>query len=140
MTNAGEQEGPSTSVTHRRDYPTLALWLRGVGSRHWWVLSRLFHEARRAVAGATAALPDSGGTRIPVTLARQMAGKTPAQIRGELGHEMPYQRQRSKTRPTSYDRAEALERILTWLHVTGAATYDPAAHAAADPAASGSPN
>jgi len=42
---------------------------------------------------------------------------------------------RSKTRPTNYDRAETLERILTWMHLSGAASYDPAAHAAGDPAA-----
>jgi len=47
---------------------------------------------------------------------------------------MFYQRQRGKTRPENYDRAAALERILTWMHATGAATYDPAAHAAGDPA------
>ncbi len=107
--------------------------------RGWTVnhLRGMFQQARAALAGATAALPDSGGARIPVTLARQMAGKTAAQIRGELGHEMFYQRQRSKTRPTNYGRAEALERILTWLHAVGAASYDPAAHAAADPAARG---
>jgi hypothetical protein len=103
-------------------------------------LGRMFYEARRAVAGAAATLPDSDAARIPATLTRQMAGKTPAQVRGELGQEMFYQRQRGKTRPTSYDRAEALERILTWMHATGAATYDPAAHAAADPAVTGAPN
>ena len=103
-------------------------------------LRRIFHEARRAVAGAAATLPDSAGTQIPATLTRQMAGKTPAQVRDGLGEEMFYQRQRGKTRPTDYGRAEALERILTWMHATGAATYDPAAHAAADPAISGSPD
>jgi hypothetical protein len=101
-------------------------------------LYRAVHQARAAITAAAAKLPDPDytGTRIPATLARQMAGKTPAQIRGELGQEMFYQRQRSKTRPTDYGRAEALERILTWMHATGAASYDPAAHAAADPAAS----
>jgi len=110
--------------------------------RGWTVnhLRRVFYEARAAIAGATAALPDSGSAPIPVTLARQMAGKTPAQIRGELGQEMFYQRQVGKTRPTDYGRAEALERILTWIHATAAASYDPSAHTAADPAAGGSLN
>jgi hypothetical protein len=97
-------------------------------------LSQIFHHARRAVAGAATKLPDSGGARIPATLARRMAGKTAAQVRDELGGEMFLQRQRGRTRPENYDRAEALERMLTWMHATGAATYDPAAHAAADPA------
>jgi len=88
----------------------------------------------RRRAGAAAKLPDGGGDRIPTTLARQMTGKTAAQVRDELGSEMFYQRQRGKTRPENYDRAAALERILTWMHATGAATYDPAAHAAGDPA------
>lgn len=97
-------------------------------------LRAAFWAARAALTGGHAQLPPAG-ERISLSAARQMAGKTTAQIRAELGNEMFYQRQRSKTRPTDYARAASIERILTWMHCSGAASYDPAAHAGDDPAA-----
>lgn len=110
-------------------------------SHQGWITNHLrgvFGEARDALTGATAKLPGGPlGIRIPGRLTRQVAGKTAAQVRDELGNEVFLQRQVGKTRPTDYSRADMLERILTWMHATGAASYDPAAHAATDPAAEG---
>lgn len=98
-----------------------------------WTRNRLrgaIGQARAAITGATAR-PAAGTPAPPAGLARQMAGKAPVQVRDEAGKERFYQRQRSRTRPTDYTRADHLEAILTWMHATGAAAYDPAAHAGA---------
>ncbi|WP_306358961.1 MULTISPECIES: hypothetical protein [unclassified Nocardia] len=91
-------------------------------------------SAREAITGARAALPKPRGGRVPEALARKMHGRTSAQIRHALGEEVFINRQIGKTREPNYTRADALARILAWMHATGATVYDQAAHATADPA------
>lgn len=54
MTTTDEAGRPGRPGTHRDDYPNVAAWLDGVGSRHWWV--RLLDTERDpAVTPPTAA-------------------------------------------------------------------------------------
>lgn len=89
-------------------------------------------ELRDTLDAAAAALPAPDGVRVTDPLAKTMAGKTAAQIRHELGHETFLQRHRSKTRPGDYTRADALDRILTWMHTQNRETYQPEVHARHD--------
>jgi hypothetical protein len=91
-------------------------------------LNNTLRDAAEAITGA-AARPRPDAPHVPATLARKLAGKTPAQVRDELGTERFVQRHVSKVRPADYTRADHLETVATWMHATGAAAYDPDAHA-----------
>ncbi|WIN00129.1 hypothetical protein ACTOB_003814 [Actinoplanes oblitus] len=84
---------------------------------------------RDALDGARPVLPAGDGRTLPPLLARQMTGKTVAELRAALGQETHWQRHRSKTRAPQYDKADALHRMIQWCQATGRDTYDPAAHA-----------
>lgn len=56
-------------------------------------------------------------------------------MREELGDEVFLQRQVRKTRPGDDRRAQALQRIVQWMHHRGASVYDAPAHAKTDAAA-----
>jgi hypothetical protein len=96
-------------------------------------------RAREATIGAKAALPAPAGVRVSATLSRPFAGKTLGDIRHALGQEVFVQRHRSKTRETDDSRVDALQRILDWMHAHDRTRYDPAEHAATDPAHFGTP-
>ncbi|MDT7789569.1 MAG: hypothetical protein QOF58_7988 [Pseudonocardiales bacterium] len=90
-------------------------------------------EIRRAVTGAAPVLPAKPGMRAALErIAPRFNGRTAIQIRAELGKEAFAQRQVSKTRAANYDRQDLIARMLTWMHVTGATTYDATAHLAAE--------
>ncbi|RAS59406.1 hypothetical protein C8D87_11418 [Lentzea atacamensis] len=91
------------------------------------------HGIRRAVTGATAVLPPAPGMRAKLErIAPRFTGRSAAQLRTELGEEAFLQRQISRARPGDYSRHDLLERMLTWMHATGATEYDAAAHLAAE--------
>jgi hypothetical protein len=91
-------------------------------------LNNALRDAAGAITGA-AARPRPDAPPVPPVLARKLAGKTVAQVREELGSERFTQRQVSRVRPGDYTRADHLETVATWMHATGAAAYDPDAHA-----------
>lgn len=90
--------------------------------------------ARTALDGAAAELPNPAGVRVPDRIARQMTGRTAAQIRHEHGLEVFTNRHIGKVTAPDHNRADALARILDWMHATGRTAYDPTEHAADDPA------
>ncbi|WP_225732031.1 MULTISPECIES: hypothetical protein [unclassified Nocardia] len=91
-------------------------------------------SARRAIDGAFAALPVPRGVRVSDSTARKLSGSTAAEIRDELGGEVALNIRTGKVAAPETGRAAALARVLAWMHYTGADTYDPDRHAAADPA------
>jgi hypothetical protein len=93
-------------------------------------LNNVLRDAAEAITGAVAR-PRPDAPPVPAPLARKLAGKTAAQVREELGSERFVQRQVSRVRPGDYTRADHLEAVATWMHATGAAAYDPGAHARA---------
>ncbi|MGP4030201.1 hypothetical protein [Actinomadura sp. 3N407] len=98
-----------------------------------WPLLQALTDARAALDGAAAELPNPAGVRVPDRTARQMTGRTAAQIRHEHGLEVFTNRHIGKVTAPNERRADALARILDWMHATGQATYDPAEHATNDP-------
>ncbi|MEU7457517.1 hypothetical protein [Streptosporangium roseum] len=98
-------------------------------------LEARIRQTRLALTGATAALPPAAPGTVPPNVAGPLDGKTLAEIRAELGDEVFTQRHIGKTRPTDERRADALERIVQWMHARGDAVYDAPAHAKTDPAA-----
>ncbi|NKY53930.1 hypothetical protein [Nocardia vermiculata] len=97
-------------------------------------LRSALRSARAAITGARAELPKPRGGRVSDALARTMHGRTNAQIRNALGEEVFINRQIGKVTAPNYTRADALARIMAWMHATGATVYDQAAHTTTDPA------
>jgi hypothetical protein len=91
-------------------------------------LSRPFYRLRQALVGAKATL---GPTPLHSTVfGRKYAGKTPVELRNELGNERFTNRQIEKTTLANHRKADVLEAMLAWMHATGADTYDPDRHLA----------
>lgn len=87
-----------------------------------------FYRLRQALVGAKAALgPKPLHSNV---FGRKYAGKTPVQLRDELGKERFTNRQIEKTTLANHRKADVLESMLAWMHATGAQTYDPARHLA----------
>lgn len=85
---------------------------------------------RDALRGAEATLPPR--EPVPEQVASKFNGRSVIELRNELGKESFAQRQMSKTRGGDYTRAEMLERMILWMHASGAATYDARQHRAAE--------
>jgi hypothetical protein len=88
---------------------------------------------RDAVAGARAALPDPDPSgRVPAQLARELTGRTQAEIRHEYGQERFLERaMRGSDRSTIL---RPLARILHWMQAHNIDRYDPTTHANNDTA------
>lgn len=96
----------------------------------------LVYQLRDAIDDVRPAMPAASDTaRIPARVRQRAAGKTYAQLREDYGNETFTNRQVERVRPADYSTVDGLRRVLQWMHFTGAQTYDPAAHAAEDPAA-----
>ncbi|MEU7222342.1 hypothetical protein [Streptomyces chrestomyceticus] len=95
-------------------------------------LAYALFQARTAMTGAAAALPGTLG-QVPAALTRTgraLDGKPLAHVRDQLGSERHLQRLRSKTRMPEYDKADAIRRVLHWMHAASAGTYNHARHLA----------